>query len=368
MKTLLIAGLMILAATKISAQPDATFGTITEALNYTGDKSAVKKLIITDSIAGSDYSDGSEWRLFRTLDEVFENIEEIELHTSQDIPDNQRFSDSYGCGLFSEFYFEWDENEKPIMYSSDWLKSFSAPNIKKIGNGAFQNCKNLSSINFLNVEIIGVGVFCWCESLIEINFPNVKNIGNGIFHRAENLNSVNLPNLKGADWGVFIGCNNLRHINFGEHFTEPTTINFGWAVFGDSINITSGLYDAPVRTENIELTLGTFVLPIPDTTFNTWQGTNDYFNSYDYKWKKINFLGIKENEKDDDNIFCIGNNIYMLQNVEQAELFDLLGRKIASFKDEQIIDLNNYNLSIGFYFIKIIDNNKNIKTYKIINY
>ena len=51
-----------------------TLPTITDALNYTGNKDIVKKLVITDSIKGTDYSEGSEWREFRTLDTTFPNI------------------------------------------------------------------------------------------------------------------------------------------------------------------------------------------------------------------------------------------------------------------------------------------------------
>jgi hypothetical protein len=54
-------------------------GTITEALSYSGDRDAVTKLTITDSIKGNDYSDDSEWSKFRTLDLTFPNIEEIEI-------------------------------------------------------------------------------------------------------------------------------------------------------------------------------------------------------------------------------------------------------------------------------------------------
>jgi hypothetical protein len=61
--------------------------------------------------------------------------------------------------LFSEFYNEYDDTGKPIGYASLFLKKFSAPFIKKIGHGAFNDCENLIEINFPKVEIIGVGAF-----------------------------------------------------------------------------------------------------------------------------------------------------------------------------------------------------------------
>jgi len=61
---LIISSLNLFAETK-------TFPTITDALNYDGDREAVTHLIITDSISGENYSIGSEWREIRSLDKTF---------------------------------------------------------------------------------------------------------------------------------------------------------------------------------------------------------------------------------------------------------------------------------------------------------
>ena len=73
------------------------FNTVTEALNWTGDKATVTKLVITGTISGDDYSASSEWSKFRTLDETFPNIEAVEILTDQDIPD---FDETNQCSLF----------------------------------------------------------------------------------------------------------------------------------------------------------------------------------------------------------------------------------------------------------------------------
>jgi len=128
----LIVAIATVIATLTAHAEDATFETITEALNYTGDREAVTKLIITGTIAGDDYSDGSEWREFRTLNETFPNIEAVEILTDQDIPNN----DNLQATMNSLFYYENEGERNPTM----WLKSFSAPNVKKIGAGAFFRC------------------------------------------------------------------------------------------------------------------------------------------------------------------------------------------------------------------------------------
>ena len=80
-----------------------------------------------------------------------------------------------------------------------------------------------------------------------------------------------------------IGCHNLESVNIGTDFSQDKEIILGHAVFGDSINYPPGpIYGEPVRTSNIELTLGEFVLPKADTIFNTWQETKGY-PSYDYR-------------------------------------------------------------------------------------
>ena len=127
-----------------------SFNTVTEALNYNGDKATVKKLIITGTISGNDYSKGSEWRKFHTLNETFPNIEEIEILTDQDIPDLDE--DDYDPhGLF--FWWEIDNGQYDYfpMHYIKWLKKFSAPNIKYIGSYAFRRCQfNISEFSSSN--------------------------------------------------------------------------------------------------------------------------------------------------------------------------------------------------------------------------
>jgi len=104
------------------------FETITETLTYNGDKSTVPKLIITGEIF-TDYSESSEWRKFRILDETFQNIEAVEILTSQDIPDWDWVTNR-SILFYKE---EYDNNGTFVGHcGSLWLKNFSAPNVKWI--------------------------------------------------------------------------------------------------------------------------------------------------------------------------------------------------------------------------------------------
>jgi len=259
-----------------------TVRTITEALNYSGNVNTITKLVITDSIAGNDYSVASEWSKFRTLDETFPNIEAIEILTDQDIPDSYYPELARVVGLFYD--------SKVYHLPPNWLKHFSAPNVKKIGKHAFMRCGGLVSINFPNAIIISDLAFQY-STLESADFPNVTTIGVNAFIMCSCLKNVNLPVVTKIEF-AFFDCPMLTSVSFGTGFTEPTTIDFGINVFGSAspfpLNGTSTL--------NIDLTLGEYVLPEPDLENKIWQSdNNDWVDevwgevhyALDYIWKSI---------------------------------------------------------------------------------
>jgi len=283
-----------------------TFNTVTKALNYTGNKATVKKVIITGKISGSDYSASSEWSKFRTLDTTFSNIEAVEILTNQDIPD---YDTTNRCSLF---YLREQTMELK------WLKNFSAPNVKYIGKRAFYECSNLTTVNFPSVKTIENRTFWGCKNLTTVNFPLVTTIGNNTFYKCsnltsvkfplvttignnafsdcenltsinfpsvttikedafygcENLTTVNFPSITSIEEDAFSGCKNLVSATFGTGFKTKTEIQFGKKVFFN------------VKTENIDLILGKYVLPLPDLNLKIWQNDN-FVNNKDYIWKSI---------------------------------------------------------------------------------
>jgi hypothetical protein len=256
--------------------------TITEALNYSGNSNTVTKLIITDSIVGNDYSAESEWSKFRTLNDFFSNIETVEILTDQDIPDSYYPESARVVGLFYD--------SKIYHLPPNWLKHFSAPNVKKIGKHAFMRCGGLVSVNFPNAIIIADLAFQY-STLVSADFPKATTIGGNAFIMCGSLKSVNLPVVTKIGF-AFYDCPMLTSVSFGTGFTEPTTIDFGINVFGSAspfpLNGTSTL--------NIDLTLGEYVLPKPDLVNKIWQSDNNAwydevwnYTSYalDYYWKSI---------------------------------------------------------------------------------
>lgn len=88
--------------------------------------------------------------------------------------------------------------------------------IKRIEDGAFQNCINLSSIILPNtIEYIGSSAFFGCVSLTTISIPSqVQHIGVYAFGQCSNLNSIMIANgVKEIERYAFSQCSSLKTIN-----------------------------------------------------------------------------------------------------------------------------------------------------------
>jgi len=85
-----------------------------------------------------------------------------------------------------------------------------------IGTGAFQGCKNLTSISIPNgVTSIGAAAFQYCTSLTSVVMPNsVVSMGTSTFERCTNLVSVTLSaQLTTIPWCAFNDCYSLQGID-----------------------------------------------------------------------------------------------------------------------------------------------------------
>lgn len=72
----------------------------------------------------------------------------------------------------------------------------------KIGDGAFENCSSLKSINLENVSVIGERAFCGCTSLSDINFgEKIGYLCNGAFSGCISIEKIKIPNNI-----AYIGC------------------------------------------------------------------------------------------------------------------------------------------------------------------
>ena len=152
--------------------------------------------------------------------------------------------DNGNCHLFdndgNEINIKKIKSLKENLISKD-IKKIIVPNsIESIKNGAFFDCKKLTSINIPNsIKSIGDVVFAYCESLTSINIlDSVKHIGDYAFAHCKSLTSIIIPNsIKHIGDTAFAYCEKLTSINI------PDSVEYiGYDVFYACRNLKSIIF------------------------------------------------------------------------------------------------------------------------------
>ena len=110
--------------------------------------------------------------------------------------------------------------------------------ISIIGNGAFLNCINLSSITMpYGITGIASDAFHSCYQLESIDIPNsVKTIGSGAFSCCKSLRYLDIPeSVEKIDDLAFAGCESLRSIDFA----MGTSCSIGHRAFEGCVSLKS---------------------------------------------------------------------------------------------------------------------------------
>ena len=105
------------------------------------------------------------------------------------------------------------------------LTSINLPVAKSIGNGAFQGCSKLASINIPAVTSIPEYAFAADTELTSVDFPEVISVGNYAFQSCRKLTSINLPVATTINHWAFYGCSALTRVDL------PVATSFGVNVF-----------------------------------------------------------------------------------------------------------------------------------------
>ena len=118
------------------------------------------------------------------------------------------------------------------------LTSIAIPNsVKSIGWGAFYDCTRLTSITIPNsVTSIGNSAFCGCTGLTSITIPNsVTSIGCRAFEACSRLTSITIPNsVTKIENSVFDGCTGLTSITI-----PNSVVSIGEWAFANCTGLTS---------------------------------------------------------------------------------------------------------------------------------
>ena len=126
--------------------------------------------------------------------------------------------------------------------------------IKRIEDGAFQNCINLSSIILPNtLNYIGSSAFFGCVSLTTISIPSqVQHIGVYAFGQCSSLNSIKIANgVKEIERYAFSQCSSLKTINI------PNSVkNIGSSAFSQCVSLETASISNNVEYINERLFAG----------------------------------------------------------------------------------------------------------------
>ena len=95
--------------------------------------------------------------------------------------------------------------------------------VMKIGDSAFEDCRDLRSIIFpKSLVSIGSRAFAGADKLMSVALPeSLEKIGYGAFANCSSLTAVNIPKkVTRIRFDTFIGCKNLTDMTFPESICE----------------------------------------------------------------------------------------------------------------------------------------------------
>ena len=93
------------------------------------------------------------------------------------------------------------------------IKTFSAPNLIKMGDTCFSEAGFLENLYIPAVKTMGTDCFTITDALKTLNAPSLTELANSCFCIAEHLETISLPNLKKMGVDCFHNIDSLRHIS-----------------------------------------------------------------------------------------------------------------------------------------------------------
>ena len=137
-------------------------------------------------------------------------------------------------------YYKVPEDIPWYSRRSEIKKVVIKDGVTNIGNYAFHDCFNLTSVEIPNsVTSIEDYAFCNCEILTSVTIPNsVTWIGDFAFDSCSGLTSITIPNsVKRIGYDAFFGCKNLTSVEIPNSVTSIDTKAFYYCRALTSIEI-----------------------------------------------------------------------------------------------------------------------------------
>ena len=158
------------------------------------------------------------------------SLESVNLSSATKVPQNA----FYGCGDLTEIVAPKVNNIAEFAFASSGLTSILKevfPVATQIGEGAFQDCKDLTFVEFANVSAVGDAVFKGCTDLESVSLPEVTEITNSMFYNCSSLKEISADNAEKVRELSFYGCRSIIEI------TLPSVREIGDIAASTSVSI-----------------------------------------------------------------------------------------------------------------------------------
>ncbi len=150
--------------------------------------------------------------------------------------------------LWADIYYTVKGIGEDAFRNCTNLTSITMPDLmERIGYCAFYGCSNLTDITFPfnRLKSIGNHAFMYCTSLISIAIPNsVTSIGDHAFEGCTGMTSVTIPNsVTSIGYCAFYDCTRLTSVTIGNNITSMDEMSFARCNSVTSINFTGSMKD-----------------------------------------------------------------------------------------------------------------------------
>ena len=109
------------------------------------------------------------------------------------------------------------------------LQTVNSTGITEIGAHAFYGCKSLENISLTGIKSVGDYAFSECSSLTELDLNTVEKIGIGAFYNASDIYKVHFSSeLTTIDNGAFAGCSSFKEIILPDNIDRIGLLAFGY--------------------------------------------------------------------------------------------------------------------------------------------
>ena len=97
-----------------------------------------------------------------------------------------------------------------LIYRS--ITEISSSSVTSIGDSAFRNCSNLTTVDFPVATSIGSSAFYSCSSLTTVDFPVATSIGTYAFYSCRSLTTADFPVVTSIGTYAFNSCRVLKSL------------------------------------------------------------------------------------------------------------------------------------------------------------